>query len=179
MGRAVLGGGVVRAALGLVGVGVLAVVEEAGTCMKQTSGGSGMGVSLWGGFRGRQGRRCTYWILTVEDETEAIDLVFVQRIVIKDSDVHLPFFEVVCFDYVYARREFLFGLSNCQLCMFSQSSHRLLSLVWLPRGIAGRGGSTVLRFVAYLLQFLFESASGPELVGQMLTLPNLFAANIS
>ena len=118
MGRAVVGAGVVRAALGLVGVGVLAVVEEAGTCMKQTSGGSGMGVSLRGGCRGCREQRCTYWVLTVEDETEAIDLVFVQRIVVEDSDVHLPFFEVVCFDDVNARRKFLFGLLRCQLCTF-------------------------------------------------------------
>ena len=43
--------------------------------------------SYFGGF---------YWVIVGEAETEAIDLVLVDRVRVKDANVHLPFLKVVC-----------------------------------------------------------------------------------
>jgi hypothetical protein len=39
----------------------------------------------------------TDWIFLSEGEFQAIGLVLVERVVVQDFDVHLPFFEVVGF----------------------------------------------------------------------------------
>ena len=116
IGRAVLGGGVERAMLGFAGVGVEAVLADGGTWMKQTSGGSEdisqyTYVQIMMREERRESKRA-YRVLVAEDETEAVNLVFVDGVVIKDLDVHLPFSEVVCFDDLYPRRELLFGLGR-------------------------------------------------------------------
>ena len=57
---------------------------------------------------GRQRR--TDRIVVPESESQPIDLVLVQWIVIQHTDIHLPFGEVVGFDELDAGREMLFHL---------------------------------------------------------------------
>ena len=123
IGLAVFGGGVERATLGFAGAGVDAVVAEAGTWMKQTSGGS-MDGQCSSFLLVQESDKCTYRVLVAEYETEAVDLIFVQWVVVEDSDVHLPFSEVFCFDDVYARRELLFRLTKYQSYAFPRCSIR-------------------------------------------------------
>lgn len=54
----------------------------------------------WGGFEG--GGKGTDWVVVVEAEAEAVDLVEIQGVVVQDLDIHLPFFEVVGGDEGYA-----------------------------------------------------------------------------
>lgn len=63
-------------------------------------------------MRREERAKCAYRVLVAKYETEAVDLVFIDGIVIEDLDVHLPFSEVVCFDDLYPRRELLFGLGR-------------------------------------------------------------------
>ncbi len=77
IGLAVLGGGVERAMFGLAGAGVEAVVADAGTWMKQTSGGS-IARSASAILNDRRRMKRTYRVLVAEYETEAVDLIFVK-----------------------------------------------------------------------------------------------------
>lgn len=54
-------------------------------------------------------RKRTYRVIVGEDETEAIYLIEIQGVGVEDPNVNLPFFKVVGFDQVNARRE-IFGL---------------------------------------------------------------------
>ena len=53
-----------------------------------------------GGVEG--GGKGTDWVVVVEAEAKAVDLVEIQGVVVQDLDIHLPFFEVVGGDEGYA-----------------------------------------------------------------------------
>lgn len=52
----------------------------------------------------------TNWVLGTEGEFEPVYLVLVQWVVVQDSDVHLPFFEVLGFDDCDPRRKMILHL---------------------------------------------------------------------
>ena len=83
---------------------------EGGTKMKQTSGASSWTESACS-FKGRRDL-ITYGILIAEYEAQSVHLIFIERVVIQHSDVHLPFSEVVCLDQVDAGRKLLLGLGQ-------------------------------------------------------------------
>lgn len=69
----------------------------------------------------------TYGIIVGEDETQAVCLVEVERVCVKDPYVNLPFSEVVCFDEIDAWRETMFGLvssNRCQLVRVRRKRQR-------------------------------------------------------
>lgn len=41
----------------------------------------------------------TYWILRREREFEPIDLILIKRILVQDSNIHLPLFKILRFGY--------------------------------------------------------------------------------
>lgn len=51
-------------------------------------------------------------IFLAEGEFKTVDLVLVQRVVVEDADVHLPFFEVVGFGEGDSRGEMALHLST-------------------------------------------------------------------
>jgi hypothetical protein len=53
---------------------------------------------------------CTYRILPIKNKTQPVHLVLVDGVVVQNTDIHLPFAEVVCFDHFDAGREVLFDL---------------------------------------------------------------------
>lgn len=85
--------------------------------MNWTSGGSVHPYSLIFGLRSRGscmsirerkvkgGQKDTDRIFLAEGELKTVDLVLVQRVVVEDADVHLPFFEVVGFGEGNSRGE--------------------------------------------------------------------------
>lgn len=52
----------------------------------------------------------TYWILRREREFESIDLILIKRILVQDSNIHLPLFKILRFGYWYTRGQMLFHL---------------------------------------------------------------------
>lgn len=68
------------------------------------------------GSLGRGWRGPTDGVLVAEAELEAVGLAFVQRVVVKDLDVHRPLFEVLGGDKGDAWRGGLVQLCVCQWC---------------------------------------------------------------
>jgi hypothetical protein len=80
------------------------VVGIGATLMKQTSGGSISHTLSACSVAVDEGVGCTYRILPIKDETQPVDLVLIDRVVVEDTNIHLPFPEVVCFDHLDAGR---------------------------------------------------------------------------
>lgn len=122
------------------------------------------------GAIGGEERKSTDGVVGAEAEAKTIGVVQVQRIGIQDTDVHLPFFEVVGGDEANAWREGLLDLDKKKSIRGDMQPHRTGFGSYLYQLLGEEGGECVSLCTVCLGRI--EGGEGE------ITLLNRFAANM-